>query len=45
MKSLRLWLPKGRHHWVQQTPAMAANLTDHCWTPAELLTFKAPPPP
>lgn len=41
---LRLWLTKGRHRWVQRTPAMAANLTDHCWSPAELLTFPVPPP-
>lgn len=40
----RLWLPRGRYHWVRRTPAMAANLTDHCWTPAELLTFSVPPP-
>jgi transposase-like protein len=42
---LRLWITPRRYHWVQRTPAMAANLTDHCWTPAELLTFKVPPPP
>ena len=42
---LPLWITPRRHHWVQRTPAMAANLTDHCWTPAELLTFKVPPPP
>jgi transposase-like protein len=33
------------HRWVQRTPAMAAGLTDHCWSIAELLTFKIPPPP
>lgn len=42
---LRLWITPRRYHWVQRTPAMAANLTDHRWTPAELLTFKVPPPP
>lgn len=42
---LRLWLTERRHRWVQRTPAMAAKLTDHCWTPTELLTFKVPPPP
>jgi len=42
---LRLWLTKNRHRWVQRTPAMAAKLTDHCWTPTELLTAKVPPPP
>jgi transposase-like protein len=33
------------HRWVHRTPAMAAGLTDHCWSIAELLTFKVPPPP
>lgn len=42
---LRLWITERRYHWVQRTPAMAAKLTDHCWTPTELLTFKVPPPP
>ena len=42
---LRLWITERRYRWVQRTPAMAAKLTDHCWTPAELLTFKVPPPP
>jgi transposase-like protein len=42
---LRLWITSRRYHWVHRTPAMAANLTDHRWTPAELLTFKVPPPP
>lgn len=26
------------------TPAMAAGITDHCWTVQELLSFHAPPP-
>lgn len=26
------------------TPAMAAGITDHCWTMRELLSFHAPPP-
>lgn len=42
---LRLSITQRRHHWVQRTPAMAAGLTDHCWTPTELFAFKAPPPP
>lgn len=44
--SLRLKLLIGSHgyHWVQRTPAIAAQLTDHLWTPTELFTFKAPPP-
>jgi hypothetical protein len=32
------------HRWVQRTPAIAAKLTDHQWTPAELFNFKVPPP-
>ncbi len=31
--------------WVERTPAMAAGLTEHCWSVHELLTFKVPPPP
>lgn len=29
-------------HWVHRTPAMAAGLTHHCWSVAELLLFKVP---
>jgi transposase-like protein/IS1 family transposase len=32
-------------HWFQRTPAMAAGLSDHCWTIRELLSFKVPPSP
>jgi len=44
--SLRLKLSVGSfgHRWVQRTPAIAAGLTDHQWTPAELFNFKVPPP-
>lgn len=44
--SLRLKLSVGSfgHHWVQRTPAIAAGLTDHQWTPIELFNFKVPPP-
>jgi transposase-like protein len=44
--SLRLKLSVGSfgHHWVQRTPAIAAKLTDHQWTYAELFAFKVPPP-
>ncbi len=28
----------------QQTPAMAAGITNHCWTIQELLSFHVPPP-
>lgn len=37
-----LWISERHCHWVQRTPAMAAGLTDHCWTTEELLTFKIP---
>lgn len=45
-KSLRLKLSVGSfgHRWVQRTPAIAAGLTDHQWTPAELLHFRVPLP-
>ncbi|HEX9331665.1 MAG TPA: hypothetical protein VF896_07245 [Anaerolineales bacterium] len=44
--SLRLKLSVGSfgHHWVQQTPAIAAGLTDHWWTPMEFFHCKVPPP-
>jgi len=37
--SLRLKLSVGSfdHLWVQRIPAIASGLTDHQWTPAELL--------
>jgi transposase-like protein/IS1 family transposase len=28
-----------------RTPAMAAGITEHCWTVQELLSFHVPPPP
>jgi hypothetical protein len=30
--------------WTGRTPAMAAGLTDHPWTLAELLRYRVPPP-
>jgi transposase-like protein len=33
----------GRRHWVLRTPAMAAGITDHCWTVYELLSYHVPP--
>jgi transposase-like protein len=43
--SLRLKLSVGRfgYRWVRRTPAIAAGLTDHIWTPAELFNFRIPP--
>lgn len=34
-----LLLPQQRYHWIRRTPAMAAGLTDHRWSVAELLSF------
>ena len=31
-----------RQRHIQRTPAIAAKLTDHCWSVTELLTFKIP---
>jgi transposase-like protein len=44
--SLRLKLSVGRfgYRWVQRTPAIAAGLADHIWTPLELFSFHVPPP-
>jgi transposase-like protein len=44
--SLRLKLSIGSfgYRWVQRTPAIAAGLTDHPWTPAELFNFRLPLP-
>src|SRR5262245_23793295 len=32
------------HPGQKTTPAMAAGITDHCWTMHELLSFPVPPP-
>ena len=42
-RSLRLpiYLPGNRRHWA----AIAAGITDHCWTVQELLSFRVPLPP
>ena len=37
-ETLREEAPCGNRRWRRRTPAMAAGLTDHCWTPWELLT-------
>jgi transposase-like protein len=45
-QSLRLRLSVGEHgyHWVQRTPAIAAGLTDHCWSLEERFAFPLPIP-
>lgn len=42
---LKLWITEHTYRWVQRTPALAAGLTDHVWSPKELFWFKVPPPP
>jgi transposase-like protein/IS1 family transposase len=32
----------GGHKWLPRTPAMAAGITDHCWTVHQLLLFQVP---
>ncbi len=42
---LRLLAPSGaRRKWHERTPAIAAGLTDHCWTMDELLRYQIPLP-
>jgi hypothetical protein len=47
VKTLRVELanPTKQARWQQRTPAMAAGLTDHLWTPRELLTTLLVPSP
>ncbi len=43
--SLRLLAPSRQERkWQARTPAMAAGLTDHCWTMEELLHYQIPLP-
>jgi transposase-like protein len=44
-ESLRqpFYLAKGGRRWLRRTPAIAAGLTDHCWTVKELFNFRVPP--
>jgi hypothetical protein len=39
---LKLWIGERGYRWVQRTPAMAAGITDHCWSVKELLLFRVP---
>jgi transposase-like protein len=44
-ESLRLAAPaRSGRKWQHRTPAMAAGLTDHCWTMHELLRYQVPLP-
>jgi transposase-like protein len=40
--SLRVETACGRRRWRERTPAMAAGLTDHAWSMAELLWWRPP---
>lgn len=42
--SLRVEQPDGRCRWWERTPAMAAGLTDHVWSMAEVLWWRPPLP-
>jgi transposase-like protein len=43
--SLRECAPSGAtKKWKERTPAMAAGLSDHCWTLKELMQYQVPPP-
>ena len=42
--SLRLTKTAAGGACVERTPAMAARMTDHCWSVRELLSFHLPPP-
>lgn len=41
---LKLWVSARHYHWVPRTPALAAGLTNHVWTPTEVFTFRVPLP-
>lgn len=34
----------GGHKWLGRTPAMAAGITEHCWSVQELISYHVPPP-
>jgi hypothetical protein len=42
---LPLYLSPATRRWLRRTPAIAAGLTDHCWSVQELFLFKVPPTP
>lgn len=43
-QSLRQACYEPDRRWRQRTPAMAAGITNHCWSMAELMTLRVPPP-
>ena len=42
--SLRVQGATTESRFAQRTPAMAAGITDHCWSVKELLWYRVPPP-
>lgn len=43
-ESLRARRATTETRWQERTPAMAAGITDHCWSVKELLSYRVPPP-
>ncbi len=43
-ESLRVCCAADTSGWHERTPAMAAGLTEHCWSVKELLWYGVPPP-
>ncbi len=44
-KSLRQEQGKGSGKWQQRTPAMAAGITQECWSVTDLFAYRVPPAP
>lgn len=44
-QSLRMPGLIGGHKWLERTPAMAAAITNHCWSVRELLSYHVVPSP
>ncbi len=42
---LALVIPGQGRRWLRRTPAIVAEITDHCWIVEALLEFKGPKPP
>jgi transposase-like protein/IS1 family transposase len=42
--SLRVPCATPERRFAERTPAMAAGITDHCWSVKELLWYRVPPP-
>jgi hypothetical protein len=38
-------LLRQQRRWLRRTPAIAAGITDHCWSVQELLCYQVPHPP